>query len=480
MTTLSSGLPEALAGFAAVLASFLTMEAIGSRAGAGSSAAILAAVLALTLARRERNPQVPAWLNLAVLPLVGIASAFVGRLLLSVPLLGAALFVAALFVSVWLRRFGARASAIGALIALPFVTILIVPVRLHAPGGELVDLALIVCAGAVAIAWTAIARFAFERFGFATGPSPDRTVPVAPRAPSGGGLSASTRMALQMAVALAAAFAIGFVFFREHWGWLVLTAFIVCSGARGRGDAAYKGLLRLGGALAGTVVAAALQDVALPNGTATACAIFAALFLGMWLRERNYAYWAACITLVLALLARTESAPGLALLLVRLEAIFAGALCAVGATWFVYPIRTESVIRRRVADVLAALDELFQDAAAPPEERARKLAVVDHRAAAMNGVAPPVELHRRLFASDVTEHPAVWVAVVRDLLHHARERIERGPNDGHKPVLGAIRHARRAIGRRLSPEEEAALGDAPIHASLHRLGETLARREVGD
>ena len=35
----------------------------------------------------------------------------------------------------------------------------------------------------------------------------------------------------------------------------------------------------------------------------------------------------------------------------------AGALCAVAATWFVYPIRTEAVVRRRVADVLAALSK---------------------------------------------------------------------------------------------------------------------------
>jgi uncharacterized membrane protein YccC len=38
-------------------------------------------------------------------------------------------------------------------------------------------------------------------------------------------------MALQMAVALSAAFAAGFLVFPDHWGWCVLTAFIVCSGA---------------------------------------------------------------------------------------------------------------------------------------------------------------------------------------------------------------------------------------------------------
>src|SRR5438105_2276783 len=51
---------------------------------------------------------------------------------------------------------------------------------------------------------------------------------------------ASTRMAIQMAVGLTASFLIGHVFFAEHWEWIVLTAFIVNSGNRGRLDVAYK------------------------------------------------------------------------------------------------------------------------------------------------------------------------------------------------------------------------------------------------
>jgi hypothetical protein len=471
-------LPNAIAGIVAVLASFLTAYAIGARLSAGPDLAVMSAVLALTLARRPSVDRSP-WLTLAMLPAIAVAAALVGYLLLSIPVLGAIAFVAAIVLSVWLRQFGRRAAELGGLIALPFVVILISPVRPNAPGGPVVNLALVVCAGLVAFAWVAIVRYLAARVGLAPAESAPRTSRPEPRPVKDGELSVSARMALQMGVALSAAFAIGLVFFPQHWGWSVLTAFIVCSGARGRGDAAYKGLLRLAGALAGTVAAAAMQHLALPNGVATACAIFAALFLGMWLRERNYAYWAACVTLVLALLQRSDAEPGLALLLGRLEGILIGALCAVAATWFVYPIRTESIVRRRVADVLAALEELFVGDVSS-EERADKLAVVEHRAAEMDRVAPPVELHRRIFARTVDEHPAAWIAIVRELLEHARERVGGGRRDGDEAARRAIRHSRRSIGRHLTPQELEAAGDAPVTASLRRVRETLAASDRTD
>ena len=66
-------------------------------------------------------------------------------------------------------------------------------------------------------------------------------------------------MAIQMAVALVLSFVVGYVYFAERWAWLVLTAFIVLSGNRGRLDVAYKSVLRVLGAAAGTLLAALLS-----------------------------------------------------------------------------------------------------------------------------------------------------------------------------------------------------------------------------
>ena len=95
-------LPNAIAAIVAVLASFLTAYAIGAHFSAGSSVAIMSAVLALTLARPSSANRSP-WLTLVVLPGVAVAAALVGYLLLSIPILGAVAFVAAIVLSVWLR-----------------------------------------------------------------------------------------------------------------------------------------------------------------------------------------------------------------------------------------------------------------------------------------------------------------------------------------------------------------------------------------
>ena len=225
-------------------------------------------------------------------------------------------------------------------------------------------------------------------------------------------LSVQTRMALQMLVALGLAFVAGMLAFPQHWSWVVLTAFIVCSGAVGRGDAIYKGLLRLGGAIGGTLVAAVVSRLPL-TGIESAALIFVVLFFGIWLREINYAYWAACATLIFALLQGSAGVDPLPLFAIRVVAIVAGALCAIAATWFVYPFRTEHVVRRRVGDALKALRE--------------NAGVRDLRGhlAQLDRVAPPVRLHRALFGERRSaKHPATLLDETQGQLRAAIERAK--------------------------------------------------------
>lgn len=428
----------------AALVSFGVVYALCGWAGAQSGPAIMAVILTISLARRPspaRGAHAHPVLAYAVLAGVALAGAAVGLLLHAIPVAGAVVFVAAMTFAIWLRNAGERGRTFGGLIALPLVAILVAPVQARAPGGPLVDLALVIAAGAVALSVVTLQQAFLRRIG-AGGEIADGAEPAARPRRERTGLSPHTRMAAQMAAALSAAFVSGLLVFPGHWAWTVLTAYIVCSGARGRGDAFYKGVLRLAGAVGGTLGAVVLAHLWSPSGVPEAALIFAALFAGLWLRELNYAYWAACMTLVLALLSRHDDGLDVALLGTRLEAILVGALCGVAAAWFVLPIRTSDVIRRRLADALVALDDLIADPQLGADERARKLATFQRRLRDLDALATPVRWHRRLTAGrSEPEHPATWIETARAFSADAHA-FATGPN-----VAGARRGAlRRAIG----------------------------------
>jgi hypothetical protein len=477
--SLRADLSRAAVTLAAVVASFCTMWYVCAAVGAQPQPPILAAILAIGLGRRDRAATF-AEAALACLRIAGVALAAtgVGWLLHAIPIVGAAVFVAGMFLSVWLRDFGERGRALGSLVALPLVAMLVVPVApTPAPGGPLVDLALAIGAGVVALAFSTAIQWIARRFGIIA--SAGRSAISAPSASvRRPGMTPTIRMALQMAVALALAFAVGFLVFPGHWGWTVLTAFIVCSGARGRGDAVYKAVLRLIGALSGTIAAAVLAHAWAPSGIAEAVTIFAILFFGLWLRDVNYAYWACSTTLILALLAHADSGFALGLLALRLGAIFVGALCAVVATWFVFPIRTEAIVRRRLADALVAFDEFVVHAHLPEPERSEKRAVFEQRIAHLDEVSPPLRWHRQLFARGRDDnHPARWIELASGLCERANALEASGdvPLPQATRIRRAIGISRRAIADHAKPKsdtETVSVGDAleRLHGTLGKSG----------
>jgi uncharacterized membrane protein YgaE (UPF0421/DUF939 family) len=179
----------------------------------------------------------------------------------------------------------------------------------------------------------------------------------------------------------------------------------------------YKGLVRLGGAICGTVLALLIATVHFPNGFTFATVAFAVVFAAMWLRERNYAYWAAGVTVLFALLQGQQGEPSLSLFVTRLAAIVVGALCGIAATYFVFPIRTEHIVRRRIADALIAMSSVLSGEI--PE--AERLSRLEHHTSELERIAPPVRLHRAVFGrTDRAHHPATWIDSTHALLQLLR------------------------------------------------------------
>ena len=429
-------LREASVTMLAAIATLLCTLAIAPTPGP----AVLAVVLSLSLSRSHLDRDLRGRIEAAVaLPIVGLVAVGVGILLHRAPWIGALVFVIGLFVSIWLRRFGPMARRAGSLIGLPFVVLLTTPHMPMTPPGPVPAALIPIFIALLALLWVSALHALARRIRFLR---PAR----APEHPTQGPMQASslrpvasTRMAIQMAVALSVSFAVGYFFFAERWAWIVLTAFIVNSGNRGRLDVAHKSMLRVLGAAGGTVLALTLTfHMGAHDGT-TIALILAAIFLGVWLRPFGYACWALFVTLALALLQGFSGSSASLMLWPRLEEIVIGAIIGVAAAWFVFPVRSTDALRRRIADALGALATAFDPATTTrsPDDFVMAVAGVEQ-------VAPAFRASRLATRRFRAVQPADWVDVLTACREPAIALIEKGETPGNvRRAVGAARKSMR-------------------------------------
>jgi uncharacterized membrane protein YccC len=356
------------------------------------------------------------FIGFAMLPIVTGIAAVIGWLMIGRPVLGDSLFVLAMFTTIWLRRFGARATQLGSLMVAPLVATLIVhmtgPLRPWWP----------VLIALIAYTWVFVCHRVAVASGITVSQRPVRAAASAGSATARRRLRASTRMAIQLATALVAAFVIGRLLWPAHWAWVVLTAYVVCSGARGRADVIFKGILRGGGAVAGTLVGLGISDLFPPHAAGAVVLMFVLLALGTWLREFNYAFWAAAMTATLSLLYGWfgESASGL--LPIRLAGIAVGAALAMAASWLLMPIRTRDVVRRGSALAVGELAEILADDWRDPSTLRRRLASLTSSTERLEQVGTPLRFVRSLFSRLLPnrQYQADVIDVVRRCVQPAR------------------------------------------------------------
>lgn len=422
----------------AVLATFACTMAIAPEPGPG----VLAVVLCLSFARSHLDHDLRGRLEAAIeLPLVALGAAGTGFLLLHRPWLGASVFVGGMFASIWLRRFGPGLRRAGSLIALPLVALLTTPYAPTRPASPLMHLLVPVLVAWLALAWVSTMQLGARRLGWLAPVRrpPPRTADTSPTAAEHTPrLIASTRMAIQMAAALAAAFVVGYLGFAERWAWVVLTAFIVNSGNRGRLDVAYKSVLRVTGTGVGTLAALALAGPLGGHDGRTVAMILAAVFLGLWLRPLGYAWWALFVTIALALLQGFEGTSSMHVLWPRLEEIVVGAAIGVAAAWLVLPIRSSAVLRRRIANALALLAASIEGGESRPPVPALALALDE-----VDQLAPAFRFSRWATRRFRSPQPADWIDALSDCRASALALAEQGT--ASLPVRRAVGQTRKAL-----------------------------------
>jgi uncharacterized membrane protein YccC len=383
----------------------------------GPTIVVLTTVLGMTLGRTQRNRGLRNRLfALVTLPLISIGCNEVARLFVQHPNVADTLFTAAIGLSIWMRRFGGLPTRLGTLIALPFIALLITPVPVL-PGqssSTLRSMMWSAVAALVAYAWVWVTQAVAERTGFVESP------PAAPHqgarpTQSSQRIPASTRMAVQMTLSLALAFVIGRTVFDPHWTWIVLTAFIVNSGNRGRGDVVHKCLLRIAGAGFGTIVATLISGLLPAHDNTAVVIILVTVVVGGWLRTISYAYWAGCVTSVLSLLQGYFGEGNVGLIGERLLQIVIGGALAVLVAWFVLPVKSSHVLGRRVRGCMAALGDARKAAQDAPAEFALHHQRFAENLAQLELVAPSFIAHRRLYRLRRRDgrHPADAVDALR-------------------------------------------------------------------
>jgi Fusaric acid resistance protein-like len=449
-------LRAALTDFGAVLATYGAALGLEHAAQQHVDLVIFAVVLATTLGRTQRGAD---WTDrliaLVLLAAAAAAASDVGSLLMRHSAIGDVVFTSAVAATIWIRRFGRRFSRAGTVLVIPFVAVLVKPDQNVPPYGADHDgWAALVAVFAVCLV-TLFQQMA-ARAGFspgdsrrpstapqqqATQPEEQQTRPAGRRR-----IAHSDRMSAQMGTALALAFVAGHLWYPNHWPWVVLTAFIVCSGARGRGDVVFKGVQRAFGAAVGTVVGTWIAGSFPTNDVRSVVIIFAVLGVAIWLREISYVYWAGCVTALLSLLYGYfgESAPSL--LRTRLEEIAIGAVIGIAAAWLVLPVRTGDVLRRRVAESLAALNGIL--AADHENDLATRQVLFEESVYQLELIERPLAAQRvlarvNIFANGHT-HRADAIDAVRRLVSPVRDLIavtRADPDLTAEPNLTQLRSA---------------------------------------
>jgi hypothetical protein len=305
-------------------------------AGLHTDVPVLAVALTLTLCSTQRTADTRRRLTaLVLLPATAAVAQLVGRLIAHHYAIGAAVFTVGISLPIWIRRYGPRATKAGTLMTLPFVALLIVPGPALPPEAQ---------SGLVSWAWSALIGvlacgcvWLVQGVGDRYGPWRPEPEPAARGRVSRLHPRPSTRMAVQMAAGVAAAFILGRFCFDHHWPWMVITAYVAASGNRGRTDVLRKGVERFVGASVGTLLATGVATAGI-TGRASVAMMFAVLAVALWLRPLNYAYWAAGMTTALSLLLGYFGQDAQSLLPIRLGAIALGAVLSVAAAWWLLPV----------------------------------------------------------------------------------------------------------------------------------------------
>lgn len=167
------------------------------------------------------------------------------------------------------------------------------------------------------------------------------------------------RAAVQITTASSVAMLFGLMLSRDRWFWAVLTAFLIFTNTKSRGDTALRALQRSVGTLlgigSGLVLATLLAghpEISVPVGVL-------GIFLGFYFLQMSYAVMSFFISIVLCLIYGLMGQLTFDLLLLRVEETLIGAVVGAAVAFLVFPAPTRSTLDEAISRWFGVLRDLL-------------------------------------------------------------------------------------------------------------------------
>lgn len=214
------------------------------------------------------------------------------------------------------------------------------------------------------------------------------------------GLRPTTRAAIQVACAGAAAIFLGGLVSDTRWYWAVITAFVVFAGTGSRGELLVKAWRRTVGTLFGVVAGVGVALLVSGQPILQIAVVLGCVFLAFYLVSVSYAAMTFFITTMLGVLYEILGRFSVHILEVRLVETAIGAAAGAAAALLLLPARTRKVVRDDADELLRGLRDLLRNAAEDLRSAAelRDLApdsrTVDERMQALLTSASPLGSYR--------------------------------------------------------------------------------------
>jgi uncharacterized membrane protein YgaE (UPF0421/DUF939 family) len=216
-----------------------------------------------------------------------------------------------------------------------------------------------------------------------------------------------TRTAIQMAVAVGAAVALGDLLSPRRFYWAVIAAFITFMGTNNAGEQTRKAVFRVVGTVVGIGIGTVVVNLVGHHTYWSIAVILVSLLFGFYLMRINYVFMVVAITVMVSQLYVDLGEFSNSLLLLRLEETALGSAVAIAVVLLILPLRTRNVLqvalRAQIEAVAALVDiaagHLLDDDHHYRGDTSLRTAARDIDAAYQAVVATALPLRRTMFGA---------------------------------------------------------------------------------